>query len=57
MGQKLTHTGQFMSKDVSVAISIIHTLLSPSACTHMLNSIELEVGVTTTAMSKEIPNV
>ena len=42
---------------VSVDTSILHTVLSApacTACTDMVYSMELERGITTTAMAKEI---
>ena len=42
---------------VSADTSIIHTLISVSACTDMVSSKELERGVTTNAMAKEPPRL
>ena len=37
--------------------TILHTFLSAPACTHMVNSKELERDVTTSTMVKELPHL
>ena len=37
--------------------TVIHTFLSPSPCTNMVDSMELEHGVTTSAKVRELPRL
>ena len=37
--------------------TVIHTFLSPSPHTNMVDSIELEPGITTTLMAKDLPHL